>query len=266
MWTSIALLTILTATPSQSGLSLTQVRSTHGLLGPQRRSDTLAPGDNLFVCFEINGIRVDAEGKVRYSMAIELVDGANKPVFRQVPKEQEARASLGGNTVPAYAFLSVGLDTPAGDYRMKVTVKDLATGSEQSLNRDLKVLAKDFALVRTTVMLDPESHYPAAVFACGQGVWVHCSAVGFASGRDKKPDVVFEMRVLDESGRPTLAKSVTGAPPKDAPENQSGLPMAFPLTLNRAGKFTIELQAADRISGKKAKMSFPIVVQAAAEK
>ena len=120
-----------------------------------------------------------AEGKVRYSMAIELSDAAGKLVFRQAAKEQEARASLGGDSVPAYAYLSVGLDTTPGDYRMKVVVKDLASGREQSLNRDLKVLAKDFALVRTTVSMDPEAHFCDSTFSCGQGVWVHTSAVGF---------------------------------------------------------------------------------------
>ncbi len=265
MWTTIALLAALGAAPDQSGLSLTHVRSTHGLLGPERRNDTLAPGDNYFLSFTINGIRVDAEGKVRYSMAIEASDASGKAVFRQLPKEQEARASLGGDSVPAYAHLSIGLDTPPGEYQMKVTVKDLASGREQSLSRAFKVQAKDFALVRTTVTLDPEANYSAAVFACGQGVWVHCSAVGFTRGRDKQPDVVFEMRVVDASGKPTLTNAVTGTPPKNLPADLSALPMGFPLTLNRSGKFTVELQATDRITGKKATTSFPIVVQGAAE-
>lgn len=264
MWTTVALLTVLTAAPAESGLSLTHVRSTHGLLGPERRDSALAPGDNLFVCFNINGIRVDADGKVRYSMAIELSDAAGKLVFRKAAKEQEARASLGGDSVPAYAQISVGLSTQPGDYRMKVIVKDLASGQEQILNRNLKVLAKDFALVRATVSLDEEAHYADSMFTCGQGVWVHSSAVGFGLGSDKKPDIVFEMRVLDESGKPTLANAVTGTPPKDLPALQ-GLPMAFPLTLNRPGKFTVELQASDRISGKKTKMSLPIIVQGTTE-
>jgi hypothetical protein len=263
MWTTIALLSVLATVPAESGLSLTHVRSTHGLLGPLRQDETLAPGDNLFICFDIDGMRVDSEGKVRYSMAIELSDGTGNRVFRQVPKEQEARASLGGDSVPAYARLNVGLDTPAGDYRMKITVKDLASGQEQSLNRDLKVLPKDFALVRTTLTLDVDAQYPAAVFVRGQGVWVQSSAVGFAASPGKKPDVMFEMRVLDDAGRPTLAKPVTGTPPEKLPENLKGLPLGFPLTLNRPGKFTIELQATDRTSGKKAKVSLPLVVQEA---
>jgi hypothetical protein len=265
MWTTIALLAALGAAPAQSGLSLTHVRSTHGLLGPERRNETLAPGDNLFLCFDIHGIRVDPEGKVRYSMAMELRDATGKVVFRQEAKEQEARASLGGDCMPAYAHLSVGLDTPPGDYQLKVIVKDLASGQEQSLSRPLKVLPKDFALVRTTVTLDPDAHYPAAVFACGQGVWVHTSAVGFMRGPDKNPAVVFEMRVLDDSGKPTLAHPVIGTPPKGVPVDLSGLPMGFPLTLNRPGKFTIELQATDRLSGKKATASLSFVVQDAAK-
>lgn len=261
MWTTIALLSVLAAAPAESGLSLTHVRSTYGLLGPQRRDETVAPGDIYFVCFDIDGMRVDSEGKVRYSMAIDLSEDSGRSLFRRPAKEQEARASLGGNSVPAYARLDVGLDTPPGDYRMKVTVKDLASGQEQSLSRDFKVLAKNFALVRTTVTLDADAQYPAAVFARGQGVWVHSSAVGFTRGKGKKPDVVFELRVLDDNGRPTLGKATTGAPPQDLPENLLGLPMAFPLTLNLPGKFTVELQATDRISGKKARISFPIVVQ-----
>jgi hypothetical protein len=199
-------------------------------------------------------------------MAIELSDAAGKVVFRQTAKEQEARASLGGDRVPAYGQLSVGLDTPPGDYRMKVIVKDVASGREQSLSRDLKVSAKDFALVRTSATLDPDAQYPTSAFVCGQGVWVHTSAVSFARDANKNPNVVFEMRVLDESGKPTLANPVTGEPPKGLPATLSGLPMGFPLTLNRPGKFTVELQAMDRIGGKKAKVTFPLVVQGAAEK
>jgi hypothetical protein len=266
MWTTLTLLSVLGAAPAQSGLSLTHVRSTHGLLGPQRRNDTVAPGDLYFLCFDIEGIRVDAEGKVRYSMAIELTNSSGKMVFQSAAKTQEAPASLGGDSVPGYAHFSVGLDTPPGEYRVKVMVQDPASRREQSLSRSVKVLPKDFALVRTSVTPDAEARYPAAVFSCGQGVWVHTSAVGFRRDRGKKANVVFEMRVLDDAGRPTLAKAVTGTPPSDLPDKLSGLPMGFPLTLNRSGKFTVELQAIDRVSGKTAKTSIPIVVQGAAAK
>lgn len=262
MWTTIALLTTLGAAPAQADLALSHVRSTHGLLGPVRADETIAPGDILFVCFDIDGIRVEDDGKVRYSMALELTDSAGKLVFKQDPKNMDGRTSLGGTSAPAYARLNVGLDTPAGDYQLKITVKDLSSGKEQSLTRNLKVLAKDFALVRATTSMDTEAQYPVGLFLCGQAMWVQCSAVGFERDRtSKQPNVAFEMRIVDASGKATMAKPATSVAGKDVPASLSGLPMAFPVTLNRPGKFTIELQAVDQVSGKKARVSLPLVVQ-----
>ena len=264
MWSTITLLSTLTLTPCQTDLSLTHVRSTHGMFGPVRENDTLHPGDMLFVCFDIEGITTDEDGKVRYSTAIEISDAGGKVLFKQQPQDAETKVALGGNRVPAYAYFSVGLDAPAGDYGFKVHVKDLASGKEKSVSRTVKVLSKDFALVRCAVSVDVDAQYPAISCGCGQGVWVHCSAVGFERDRaGKQPNLVFEIRVLDDSGKPIFNKPVTNAVNKDVPEKQSGVPMAFPLSLNRPGKFTVELLTSDQISGKKAKMSFPLSVQPA---
>ncbi len=89
-----------------------------------------------------------------------------------------------------------------------------------------------------------------------------CSAVGFERDRtSKQPNVQFEIRVLDERGEPIHKRPTTNSVNKDVPEQASAVPMAFPLSLNRPGKFTVELLANDQISGKKAKTSFPITVQ-----
>lgn len=264
MWTTIALLATLGGTPAQADLTLANVRSTHGLLGPERTSETLAPGDILFVCFDIEGIRVDDQGKVRYSMAIEVSDSAGKAQFKQNPKDTEATTSLGGSRVPAYATLNIGLDTQPGDYEFKVTVKDRDSGKQQSLTRNFKVLPRGFALVRASASVDTDAQYPAAVFACGQGVWLHCSAVGFARGGEgKQPNVAFSLRIRDDAGKPVLARPIANTVNKGIPAKEAALPMAFPLSLNRPGKFTIEIEATDQISGKKAKLSFPLTVQSA---
>jgi hypothetical protein len=260
MWTTIALLTVLGAAPAESGLSLTHVRATHGLLGPERRENSIAPGDVLFLSFDIEGITVGDGGKVRYSMAVEARDPKGKVVFRQQPEATDATVSLGGNSVPAFAQLNVGLDTPPGDYQVKVIVKDLASDKEQSLTRKVTVLPRGFALVRQTVSLDTQGQYTAAVFTCGQGVWVQCSAVEFQRGAGKQPDLLFEVQVLDDSGKPTLAKPLTHTVNKGIPANEVKVPMAFPLSLNRAGTFTIEVKATDRVSGKTAKIVTPITV------
>ena len=264
MWTSIALLSALSIPHAQTDLSLTHVRSTHGMMGPQRENDTLHPGDIYFVCFDIEGITADADGKVRYSTAIEISNSAGKVLFKQQPQSAETKVSLGGTRVPAYAYFSVGLDAPAGEYGFKINVKDLSSGKEQSVSRNVKVLPKDFALVRVAVSSDVDGQYPAVVLGCGQGVWVHCGAVGFERDRaGKQPNVVFEIRVLDETGKPVCTKPTTNTVSKDVIEKQSAVPMGFPLSLNRPGKFTVELLASDQISGKKAKMTFPLSVKSA---
>jgi hypothetical protein len=264
MWTTIALLSTFSTIPAQADLSLTHVRSTHGLLGPQRSSETISPGDILFVCFDLEGISVDDEGKVRYSTILEVTDASGKVLFKQAPQKSEAKMSLGGNRVPAYAHISVGLDTPPGDYGYKITVKDLISGKEKSISGTAKVAAKDFALVRTAVSMDLDGQYPVIIYASGQGIWLSCSAVGFERDKtSKQPNVSFEIRVLDERGEPIHNKPTTNTVNKDLPEQASAIPMGFPLSLNRPGKFTVELLANDQISGKKAKTSFPITVQPA---
>lgn len=261
MWTTLALLSALSVTPAQQDLSLTHVRSTLGLLGPQRSTETVSPGDILYVCFDIEGISVDGQGTVRYSTALEVSDASGKVLFTRAPEKSEAKMSLGGNSVPAYAQISVGLQTPPGDYGYKITVKDLASGKTKSIMRSAKVLAKDFALVRTAVSVDLDGEYPVVVFGAGQGIWVRSNAVGFTRSRDsKQPHVTFTLRVLDQRGEPVYDKPLTNTVKKDVPEKAPVVPMAFPLSLNRPGKFTVELVAVDEISGKKAKTTFPITV------
>ena len=261
MWTTVALLSALSVTPGQKDLSLTHVRSTLGLLGPQRSNETLSPGDILYVCFDIEGISVDEQGKVRYSIALEVSDSSGKVLFKRSLDKSEAKMSLGGNRVPAYAQISIGSETPAGEYSYKITVKDLISGKSKSITRSAKVIAKDFALVRTSVSVDLDGRYPVVVFGCGQGIWVHSNAVGFMRNRDsKQPHVAFTLRVLDEDGKPIYDKPMTNTVKKDVPDKAPAVPMAFPLSLNRPGKFTVEFVARDEISGKKAKTSFPITV------
>jgi hypothetical protein len=263
MWSTLVLCSALSLTPNQGDLSLTHVRATHGILGPRRQSDSVYPGELYFLCFDIEGITADEDGKVRYSTAIEVSDSDGKRLFKKLPQNFETKLSLGGNRVPAYAHLSAGLESPAGEYGFKVTVKDLASGKEQSLSRTVKVLPRDFALVAAAVTIDVDAQYPVIAPACGQGAWIHCSAVGFERDpSSKQPNVVFEMRVLDEDGKAIFSKPTADSVTKDVGEKQSAVPMGFPLLLNRPGKFTVELRASDKVSGKKAKLSFPLTVQA----
>jgi len=157
--------------------------------------------------------------------------------------------------------MDVGLDAKPGKYTLKSTVTDRANKRSQSLSRDFEVQQKQFGLVRLTTTLDHDARVPAATFATGESLWVNCAAVDFQRGGGKQPNVAVELRVLDESGKSVLAKPFKGVIDKDVPATVLSLPVQFLVPLNRAGKFTIAMQATDQVSGKMAELKFPINVQ-----
>jgi hypothetical protein len=69
------------------------------------------------------------------------------------------------------------------------------------------------------------------------------------------------MRILDDKGRPTVAKPFTGKIQEGVPARATALPAQFLLALNRAGQFTLELKATDQVTGKKIEGAYPFTVQ-----
>jgi hypothetical protein len=262
MGTAVVLLAVLSLPAAETGdLRLSNVRPTHCVLGPTRAADKVLPGDSYVLSFDIEGISVDDAGKARYSVGVDVTDAGGKPLYKQEPKEQEAQTSLGGDRLPAYAQLNVGLEAKPGPYHLKVTVTDLATHKSAELTREAEVLPKDFGMVRLTTSSDPDGRYPLSVPGGGDWLFLHVGVVGFArSDSGKQPDVSVVMTVRDENGKPTTAKPVTVKVDKDVPESALHLPVRLLLSLNRPGKFTVELTATDRLSNKTATLSFPLAV------
>lgn len=242
-------------------LALNNVRATYGLLGPNRADLKVLPGDTLWLEFDIDGITVSADGKVQYAMGLEVADSKGKVIFAQKATDQEGLASLGGKAVPANSQVDVGFSQPAGDYTVKVMVTDRVSKQSQTFSQKMQVLPADFGIVQLKTTGDPNGTAPIGLVGAGDSVWVNLAVVGF--GRDKgkqQPNLEFQMRVLDESGKPTLAKPETGVINQDVPPGDKLLGAQFLVSANRAGKFVVELKAADKISGKSATTSFPLTV------
>jgi hypothetical protein len=260
MLTTLALVSALGLVPGQPGsLALTNVRSTYGLHGSTRPDNKLLPGDQVFLAFDIENVQTGSDGKVQYSIAMEVANGAGKVLFKQAPRDLTANNALGGTNLPAYANLQVGLDQPPGDYTVKVTVTDRGSKASKTLTSKFQVLPKGFGLVRLALTGDPEGFVPVPFPATGQTLWINFAAVGFGRQGDQ-PNLNVTMRVLDEKGKPTSAKPFVGAVSKDVPKNAVAVPMQFALELNRAGTFTVELKGTDKVSGKTATLTFPITV------
>src|SRR5262245_34655986 len=112
MLTSVTLAAVMTLAPgqgAQGGLTLSGARVTFGELGAVRPDAKFLPGDIFFVAFDIDGIKVDETGRVKYSMGMEVVNKDNAPIFKQQPMEREDFLPLGGTKLPARAYITVGL-------------------------------------------------------------------------------------------------------------------------------------------------------------
>lgn len=245
--------------PPASKLEIVSVRPTYGYLGaPRAKGQGALPGDTAHFTFEIKNLKLDDNGKASYSIAIEIRDDQNKIFFEQRPYNSVAQNYLGGATLPCSAHIEIPLDAKPGIYEWKLTVTDRTTKESITAIGKSKILPADFGIVQVGLFADPEARVPAsAVGVVGDSFYLHFSAVGFDRKKDtKQPDVQIAMRILDEQGKPTLNKSLGGVINANVPEKERLLGMQFPLTLNRAGRFTLELTAEDRVTGKRAEIRY----------
>jgi hypothetical protein len=261
MWATLALTAALSL--GQAGdLRISNVRSTYGHLGPVRTDAKVLPGDFYFITFDIEGLKISETGEVYYKMGMSLKNSQGKEVFRQEPIESHALNLLGGSTVPAFAHATIGADTPPGDYVLEVTVFDPTGKREVSLKRNFQVEAKRFGIVRLGLTDYPNGASPMPPLGVrGQSLWVNFAVVGFQrDSKTKQPSIFTEMRILDEKGQPTLPKPLTGEAGKDVPPEWQGIPMQFMLSLNRPGKFKVQLKATDQLSKTTVEQSFDVTV------
>jgi hypothetical protein len=266
MWPTLAVSAVLFSAPAQSGgLQIKNDRATYGELGQERKDSRLLPGDVFCVAFDIEGLKTGDNGRVQYGMSLELLNKDGKSQFKQEPRDLEAYNALGGNRVPAFALTEVGTDTPAGEYTLRVTVKDSTTGKTETLTRKFEVMPTTFGFIRTQFlhMFPNLGAFPPAppVAVPGQTYLVNFAVVGFEldKGRKDQPNIETSLRVLDEEGKPTLAKPFTGSA-TEVGQFKGVIPLQFMLTLNRPGKFKVELKATDKVSGKSAEQLLDLVV------
>lgn len=265
MLNTLAFVVALQLAPAQAGeLTITNVRGLYSPLGPARTSDKLIPGDFYFVGFTTDGMKVAANGRVVYSMAMELQDSTGKVISKQAPRELQTIQSLGGSEVQMYAAVTVGADQPPGNYSMKLTIQDVLGKKSGTLTRSFEIVKPSFAIIRLRPTFDQNGMVPApTVGVPGQNVFLDFWVVGFERGADKQPSVSAVIQVTDEDGKPTIQKpEVLHAPQPGQPleADKNVIPMSLPLALNRTGKFKVHLRVVDEVTKKHYEITYPITV------
>ncbi len=245
-----------------AALDVKNVRSTYGPFGGVRAGNKLLPGDILWLAFELEGLTMEADtGLVKYDIKLEVFDGKNPmPIFSRNTPNQRYLA-LGQARLSDRAQVIIGIEQAPGKYKVRLTItdkggKDKKGGPSKNFTHDFEILKADFGLIQA---LSP------SVAAVNQDFTAHCMLTGMARDAKQIPNVELRLAILDENGKPTLPKPFISNIPKDLPEDfdvkkEKQISLPFPIFLNRPGRFTIHVEAIDKISGKKASVSFPLVV------
>lgn len=275
MMATIAL-ALLAGTPAQpaGGLKLTNVRMTVGELGPTRPAAPLLPGDVLFIAYDVDGITIDGEGVAKYAMTMEVVNSAGARILPPPPEKVEPRElseflPLRGNKMPARAFITVGLDQPAGTYTCKMTVADLKTKATADLSVKFEVAKKDFGVVAVHTTHDVRGEISAPTSGqVGQTIFAQFSIASFERDpKTKQPDVEIVCQLFDETGKPILEtprKHIQDAKaPQPVKDADGAFALQFPLFMSRPGKYTVEIRATDRVSKKTSSYKLPVTVNPA---
>jgi hypothetical protein len=253
------LLPLVCAGAAQAGgsLNLSNERSTFGFLGAIRQDNKYLPGDTLFLFFDIENITIDPKtGKATYKMLMDVFDKKKgKSVFSK-ETTNEIQAVLGGKRLPALSFLEMGLDQPAGEYTLKLTVTDTANKASKSLDYKFVIVEKGFGLVRLNT---PSVGFPGQSFGVSFGI------AGMQRDSKGSFDLKVSMRVFDDKGVETLKEPLVGLLPKDLPEGVDPtkvnlVPVVFPIELTRPGRFRVELEAVDNLSKKKSSLGYSMTV------
>ncbi|HYT91441.1 MAG TPA: hypothetical protein VEL76_22195 [Gemmataceae bacterium] len=249
------------ATPA-SALEITNRRATYGPDGSARADNKLMLGDVLVLAFDIEDLKMEPHsGIVRYTNRLELLDSTGKVIFTRDTPNQRVLC-LGKSRVAERAQVVVGTDQAPGKYTLRLTVSDVATKTAKG-NAESKSFTYDFQAVPPGFGL---IHVNAPSVATTTKEYTGtCSLVGMALDSKKMINVEIRTRILDEKGKPTLTKPFVLNFPEMLPPGfnvtkDTQIPLPFPLSLNRPGRFTIEIEAEDAVGKRTAKVSFPIVV------
>jgi hypothetical protein len=265
MLTTIAL-AALTLAPAQGGtLKLTNTRFTIGELGPQRPNAKFLPGDLVFIGFDIAGLTIDEEGWGRYKMALEVTDKSGKSIYKPGTRSLEEPYPLRGNTIPARAYVSLGLDHEPGVFTCKITVEDPKTKATDTLTAEYEVLKRDFGVVMVYTSHDLEGRLSApATGLVGQTTYAQFHVASFQRDpKTRQPNVHVKFQVLDDKGQPLGKPSEYIQDDKSFPplgENEARFRVVFKVFMSRPGKFTVRVTATDKITNKDASHDLPVVV------
>lgn len=241
-------------------LKLVEVRPTYGKLGSTRQSTKVLPGDDLHVEFVVSGVAKGPDGRADISLSAELLDSDGEAVARVPAASAKNFLALGGNTFTSHMHFSLPLKFPEGKYKVKGVLTDVLGGGEIVAEQEFEVLPMDFGVVRLRLASDAKGTSSlGGNLTVNQDVYVVARGVGFER-KGKRIHVVGNMIVKDSAGKPTTPAPISVGIDQEVDEDLEQLDFNWSMVVNRPGKFTVQIEMRDEISGKKSIHELPLVV------
>ncbi|HEV3146515.1 MAG TPA: hypothetical protein VGZ47_21690 [Gemmataceae bacterium] len=272
MYQTLALAALTFAPAQDAPLSISNDRITFcGEFGPSRPNNRFLPGDTFYLAFDVENLKMDKYGVVNYMMGMEVTDSAGQSIYKQPPVKSDMVLPLGGNKMPARGFVNLDVATAPGTYNCRLTVTDLSNAATKSIDKSFEVTPAAFGIVRMLTTSDDKAEIPAPLMGIpGQVLYLSFSVVGFGRKTDpmsgtKQPNLITELRILDQNGKPTTEAPSALAYDKGVDEKVTELPFTFRIPLNRSGVYTVEVKATCKVTDKNYKITFPLTVMPSAK-
>ena len=252
------------ASPAFAKLEVEKIEACHGRLGPLRKTLDFYPYDEVWFRFSVTGAKADDEGKVDFEVSWKLLDDKGKEVLS---KKLPAKGPLtfGTDSFPAYVSFSLAEPVIAGEYLLKVSVKDNLSSEETSFEKKLNLKATEFAIVSPQLFHDAGYTVPAPSGGIvGQQLHFRLLVIGFDRSKGKI-DNELSVQVLDKDKKELMPKPLRMTAQKDDEKIVKELPaLDFGgwVILTKAGEFTLRITVTDNNSKKTATFEAPLKVTA----
>jgi hypothetical protein len=260
----LAAVWLLVPAVAQAQLKLDEVRPTYGRLGTTRTSTRVLPGEDLVVEFAISGVATDADGMANVELSATLSDPEGKVISEARPASSREFLALGGGRFTGFVLFSLPLDCDPGRYLVRGRVTDQMQRKSIQLEQAFEAQPPAFGVVRLRLTNDASGNSPAGGnLTVNQRVYVQSTAVGFARA-GKTIHVAARLTILDADGKKTTPDSIAAAAiNQEVDDELIELAFKLPIVMNRAGRYSVQLEVRDEISKKAVVHDLPLVVHAA---
>jgi hypothetical protein len=241
--------------PSLSGaVDIKNIRPCYAPFGATRYDTNCLPGDVLFLTYDIENLVLDKNGKASYVTILELLDAQGKSIFKK-ETENEVVPQLGGTRMPGDLHVIMGPQQAPGKYSIKLTVHDKLGKDAKAFSYGFNVIAPQFGFVGVSA---PAVGFPGQHYVTGFAL------VNMTLDAKNNPNAEVTIRILDDK-KALVTPAVKMLLPRDMPENTdltkaNFVPLTYPVYLNRVGRYTIEVLAADKNGNKTAELRYPLTV------